>query len=60
MGHKLAGVPTVAGGMNAIEFNDDGQLRALHVGAPTARRSASPVDWHAPGFDLAWSDNECD
>ncbi len=46
MGHKLVAVPTVAGGMNAIEFNDDGQPRGLHVGAPTARRSALPVDWH--------------
>jgi gamma-glutamyltranspeptidase/glutathione hydrolase len=38
-GHKVAAVPTVAGGMNAIEFGDDGML----TGAACWRADGTPV-----------------
>ena len=47
MGHEVVAVPTVAGGMNAIQFHDDGRSRAPPAGAPTARRSALPAGWRA-------------
>jgi gamma-glutamyltranspeptidase / glutathione hydrolase len=39
MGHEVVAVPTVAGGMNAIEFGDDGQL----TGAACWRADGTPV-----------------
>jgi gamma-glutamyltranspeptidase / glutathione hydrolase len=38
-GHKVAAVPTVAGGMNAIQFGDDGML----TGAACWRADGTPV-----------------
>jgi gamma-glutamyltranspeptidase / glutathione hydrolase len=38
-GHKVAAVPTVAGGMNAIQFHDDGAL----TGAACWRADGTPV-----------------
>lgn len=38
-GHKVAAVPTVAGGMNAIQFHDDGVL----TGAACWRADGTPV-----------------
>jgi gamma-glutamyltranspeptidase/glutathione hydrolase len=38
-GHKLQVMPTVAGGMNAIQFHDDGCL----TGAACWRADGSPV-----------------
>jgi hypothetical protein len=45
MGHQVRAVPTVAGGINAIQFYDDGRLTARPVGARTVPRSGWPVDW---------------
>jgi gamma-glutamyltranspeptidase / glutathione hydrolase len=39
LGHKVLAVPTVAGGMNAIQFHDDGSLR----GAACWRADGTPV-----------------
>jgi gamma-glutamyltranspeptidase / glutathione hydrolase len=39
MGHKVAAVPTVAGGMNAIQFHDDGRL----TGAACWRADGTPI-----------------
>jgi gamma-glutamyltranspeptidase/glutathione hydrolase len=39
MGHKVAAVPTVAGGMNAIQFHDDGLL----TGAACWRADGTPI-----------------
>jgi gamma-glutamyltranspeptidase/glutathione hydrolase len=39
MGHEVVAVPTVAGGMNAIEFGDDGYL----TGAACWRADGTPV-----------------
>jgi gamma-glutamyltranspeptidase/glutathione hydrolase len=39
MGHKVAAVPTVAGGMNAIQFHEDGSL----TGAACWRADGTPV-----------------
>src|SRR5450631_4372528 len=39
MGHKILAVPTVAGGMNAIQFHDDGTL----TGAACWRADGTPV-----------------
>jgi gamma-glutamyltranspeptidase / glutathione hydrolase len=39
MGHKVAPVPTVAGGMNAIQFHDDGTL----TGAACWRADGTPI-----------------
>jgi gamma-glutamyltranspeptidase/glutathione hydrolase len=39
MGHKVAAMPTVAGGMNAIQFHDDGRL----TGAACWRADGTPV-----------------
>ena len=38
-GHKVAAVPTVAGGMNAIQFRDDGTL----TGAACWRADGTPI-----------------
>ncbi|MEA2740205.1 MAG: gamma-glutamyltranspeptidase / glutathione hydrolase, partial [Acetobacteraceae bacterium] len=38
-GHKVAAVPTVAGGMNAIQFHDDGAL----TGAACWRADGTPI-----------------
>ncbi len=38
-GHKVAAVPTVAGGMNAIQFGDDGML----TGAACWRADGTPI-----------------
>jgi gamma-glutamyltranspeptidase / glutathione hydrolase len=38
-GHKVAAVPTVAGGMNAIQFSDDGTL----TGAACWRADGTPI-----------------
>ena len=39
MGHKVVAVPTVAGGMNAIQFHDDGLL----TGAACWRADGTPI-----------------
>jgi gamma-glutamyltranspeptidase/glutathione hydrolase len=39
MGHEVQVVPTVAGGMNAIEFHDDGML----IGAACWRADGTPI-----------------
>ena len=39
MGHEVAAVPTVAGGMNAIQFHDDGSL----TGAACWRADGTPI-----------------
>jgi gamma-glutamyltranspeptidase/glutathione hydrolase len=39
MGHEVVAVPTVAGGMNAIEFGDDGSM----LGAACWRADGTPV-----------------
>jgi gamma-glutamyltranspeptidase/glutathione hydrolase len=39
MGHKVAAVPTVAGGMNGIQFHDDGLL----TGAACWRADGTPI-----------------
>ena len=39
MGHEVAAVPTVAGGMNAIQFHDDGRL----TGAACWRADGTPI-----------------
>jgi gamma-glutamyltranspeptidase/glutathione hydrolase len=39
MGHKVVAVPTVAGGMNAIQFHDDGSL----TGAACWRADGTPI-----------------
>ena len=39
MGHEVLAVPTVAGGMNAIQFHDDGRL----TGAACWRADGTPV-----------------
>ena len=39
MGHRLVAVPTVAGGMNAIQFHDDGSL----MGAACWRADGTPI-----------------
>ena len=39
MGHEVVAVPTVAGGMNAIQFQDDGTL----VGAACWRADGTPI-----------------
>jgi gamma-glutamyltranspeptidase/glutathione hydrolase len=39
MGHKVVAVPTVAGGMNAIQFHDDGRL----TGAACWRADGTPI-----------------
>src|SRR3979409_139248 len=39
MGHKVVAVPTVAGGMNAIQFHDDGPL----PGAACWRAAGTPI-----------------
>jgi gamma-glutamyltranspeptidase/glutathione hydrolase len=39
LGHKVLAVPTVAGGMNAIQFHDDGSLR----GAACWRADGTPI-----------------
>src|SRR6202165_3115287 len=39
MGHKVAAVPTVAGGMNAIQFHDDGSF----TGAACWRADGTPI-----------------
>jgi len=39
MGHRLVAVPTVAGGMNAIQFHDDGSL----TGAACWRADGTPI-----------------
>jgi gamma-glutamyltranspeptidase/glutathione hydrolase len=39
MGHEVAVMATVAGGMNAIEFNEDGSL----TGAACWRADGTPV-----------------
>ena len=39
MGHKVVAVPTVAGGMNAIQFDDDGRL----TGAACWRADGTPI-----------------
>ena len=39
MGHKVVAVPTVAGGMNGIEFGDDGRM----LGAACWRADGTPV-----------------
>jgi hypothetical protein len=54
MGHEVVAVPTVAGGMNAIQFGDDGLLTGMPAGAPTARRSVLPADWRARASGLGW------
>ena len=38
-GHKVLAVPAVAGGMNAIEFHDDGTL----AGAACWRADGTPI-----------------
>ncbi len=42
-GHPIQRVNRVAGGMNAISFDDDGLLTGPPAGARTARLSPSPV-----------------
>ena len=54
MGHQVQAVPTMAGGMNAIQFHDDGGSPVRRAGAPTAPRSAWPEDWRARAFGLDW------
>jgi gamma-glutamyltranspeptidase/glutathione hydrolase len=39
MGHEVLAVPTVAGGMNAIQFHDDGRL----TGAACWRADGTPI-----------------
>jgi gamma-glutamyltranspeptidase/glutathione hydrolase len=39
LGHHVLAVPTVAGGMNAIEFNEDGSL----TGAACWRADGTPI-----------------
>ncbi len=39
MGHKVVALPTVAGGMNAIQFHDDGSL----TGAACWRADGTPI-----------------
>ena len=39
LGHECAAVPTVAGGMNAIQFHDDGTL----TGAACWRADGTPI-----------------
>jgi gamma-glutamyltranspeptidase/glutathione hydrolase len=39
MGHDVLAVPTVAGGMNAIQFRDDGSL----IGAACWRADGTPI-----------------
>ena len=39
MGHKVQVMPTVAGGMNAIQFHDDGSM----TGAACWRADGTPV-----------------
>jgi gamma-glutamyltranspeptidase/glutathione hydrolase len=39
IGHKVAAAPTVAGGMNAIQFHDDGRL----TGAACWRADGTPI-----------------
>jgi len=39
LGHNVLAVPTVAGGMNAIQFHDDGSL----TGAACWRADGSPI-----------------
>jgi gamma-glutamyltranspeptidase/glutathione hydrolase len=39
MGHKVVAVPTVAGGMNAIQFHEDGAL----TGAACWRADGTPI-----------------
>ena len=39
MGHKVLAVPTVAGGMNAIQFHDDGTMS----GAACWRADGTPI-----------------
>ena len=39
MGHKVLAVPTVAGGMNAIQFHDDGRM----TGAACWRADGTPI-----------------
>jgi len=39
MGHEVLAVPTVAGGMNAIQFHDDGRLK----GAACWRADGTPI-----------------
>ena len=39
MGHQVLAVPTVAGGMNAIQFHDDGSMS----GAACWRADGTPV-----------------
>ncbi len=55
MGHKVLAVPTVAGGMNAIQFHERRHgCPARPAGAPTARRSASPAGSRVPACGSAW------
>jgi gamma-glutamyltranspeptidase/glutathione hydrolase len=39
MGHRIAVMPTVAGGMNGIAFNDDGTM----LGAACWRADGTPI-----------------
>ena len=39
MGHQVQAVPTVAGGMNAIQFHEDGRL----TGAACWRADGTPI-----------------
>ena len=47
-GHKLQVMPTVAGGMNAIQFHDDGSM----TGAACWRADGSPLRWAVGWRDL--------
>ncbi len=54
MGHDVRAVPTVAGGMNAIQFHEDGSCRAPRAGARTARRSGMAAGWRVPACGSGW------
>jgi hypothetical protein len=60
MGHKLVAVPTVAGGMNAIEFNDDGQLSGCMLAR--RRHADRPRRWTGTAGSEIWPGviKECD
>jgi hypothetical protein len=49
-GHPVVPVPNVGGGMNAIEFHDDGSIEGAPAGGQTAHPSVSVADWREKAF----------
>ena len=60
MGHKVLPVPTVAGGMNGIQFHDDGRMSgAARAGARTVRRLRLPAGLQERVCGSGWREAPC-